>query len=77
MNEIASQLRFVAQMCDASAGLEGPDLRLALKELSGVTYRSWLLELTVDSSASNIMKTAIPTTVIDPNSPLGNQQYQD
>ena len=60
---------------DASAGLEGPDLCLVLKELSGVMcYQQQ--KLTIDSSASIMVKAATPTTVIDLNSALGNQQYQ-
>ena len=37
-NEIQSHQRFVIQMFDNSAGLEGSDLCLVLKELSGVMW---------------------------------------
>ena len=63
------------QISDSLAGLEGPGLCLVLNELSGVMcYQQQ--EVTIDSFASNMVKAAKPTTVIDLNLPLKDQQYQ-
>lgn len=62
-------------MCYASAGLEGLEVCLVLKEPSGVMcYRQQ--ELTIDSFAFSMVKTARPTTVIGLNLALSDHQYQ-